>query len=62
MKRRHRLIFLGISLVVLILLGRVVSNGFDFLLNQFWFTSGLLMLILLSLVDQPFFQKTQTFF
>ncbi|MGY6741302.1 MAG: ATP-binding protein [Cecembia sp.] len=62
MNKRTRLIFLGLSLVLLIGVGRFVTNGFEFLLNDFWFTSGFLLLILLSLIDQPHFSKDSSIF
>jgi len=62
MNRRTRLIFLMISLIVLICVGYFVTRNFDFLLNDFWFTSGFLLLILLSLIDQPHFSKDSNVF
>lgn len=62
MNKRTRLIFLGLSLILLIGVGRFVTNDFAFLLNDFWFTSGFLLLILLSLIDQPHFSKDSSVF
>jgi hypothetical protein len=62
MNKRTRLIFLGLSIIVLISVGRYVTNDFNFLLNDFWFTSGFLLLILLSLIDQPHFSKDSNVF
>ncbi|ADR23412.1 hypothetical protein MATR_27380 [Marivirga tractuosa] len=62
MNKRTRLIFLGLSLILLIGVGRFVTNDFNFLLNDFWFTSGFLLLILLSLIDQPHFSKDSSIF
>ena len=62
MNKRTRLIFLGLSLTLLIGVGRIVTSSFDFLLNDFWFTSGFLLLILLSLIDQPHFSKDSSIF
>ena len=62
MERRTRLIFLGLSLIILVSLGYSVTRSFDFLLNDFWFTSGFLLLILLSLIDQPHFSKDSNVF
>jgi hypothetical protein len=62
MNKRTRLIFLGLSLIVLISVGQYVTNDFKFLLNDFWFTSGFLLLILLSLIDQPHFSKDSNVF
>jgi len=62
MGRRTRLIFLGLSLVLLITIGYFITDDFSFLLNDFWFTSGFLLLILLSLIDQPHFSKESNVF
>jgi len=62
MNKKARLIFLGLSLIILICVGYFVSKSFDFLLNDFWFTSGFLLLILLSLIDQPHFSKDSNVF
>lgn len=62
MTRRLRFIYLGLCLILLLGLGYYVTGNFQFILNDFWFTSGLLLLILLSLVTQPHFSKeTQIF-
>jgi hypothetical protein len=42
--------------------GRWITHSFDFVLTQFWFTSGLFLLILLSLIDQPNFSKDSNIF
>lgn len=62
MKKKLRLNFLLVSLALLIALGWLVEGNFNFLLHGFWFTSGFLLLILLSLVDQPFFSKDSNIF
>lgn len=62
MGRRLRLILLALCLAALVIIGRLSTGSFDFLLHQFWFTAGLFLLILLSLVDQPFFSKDANLF
>ena len=62
MNKRTRLIFLGLSLALLVAIGWLVKGNWDFLLNDFWFTSGFLLLILLSLIDQPHFSKDSNVF
>jgi len=62
MNKQTRLIFLGLSLITLVGVGRLVTENFDFLLKDFWFTSGFLLLILLSLIDQPHFSKDSNVF
>ena len=51
-----------ISLFVLVTIGWFINHSFDFLIKDFWFTSGLLLLILLSLIDQPHFSKDSNVF
>gem|GEM_PF-4266489 len=62
MSKNYRLSFLGISLIILVILGRFLTGNYNFLLDDFWFTSGLLLLILLSLIDQPHFSKDSNIF
>lgn len=62
MSRRLRLIFLFLSFMVLVVVGRIATGGFDFMIQQFWFISGLFLLILLALVDQPHFSKDANIF
>lgn len=62
MDRKTRLIFLVLSIAVLIIIGRYFIGNYHFLLNDFWFTSGLLLMILLSLIDQPFYSKDSDVF
>jgi len=62
MTKTYRLILLGLSFLLLVGLGLYIRHDFSFLLNDFWFTSGLLLLILLSLIDQPHFSKDTNVF
>jgi len=62
MNKRARLIYLTISLITLVVVGRLLTHSFYFVISQFWFTSGLLLLILLSLIDQPNFSKDSNIF
>lgn len=62
MSKRYRLTLMGLSFVILICVGYAINHSFYFLINDFWFASGLLLLILLSLVDQPFFSKDSNIF
>jgi uncharacterized protein len=62
MTKIYRLILLGLSFLLLVGLGFFIRHDFSFLLNDFWFTSGLLLLILLSLIDQPHFSKDTNVF
>lgn len=51
-----------ISTVLLTGVGFYAEKNFSFILNQFWFASGLLLLVLLSLIDQPHFSKDANIF
>ena len=55
-------IFLGLCLAVLTGIGRATTGSYSFLSGDFWFTAGLLLLILLSIVDQPHFSKDANVF
>lgn len=62
MSRKYRLVLMAISIVALCFVGWFIRGDFSFLTKDFWFTSGLLLLVLLSLVDQPFFSKDSDIF
>ncbi len=62
MSKKYRLILMIISFLVLTVVGWFINRNFSFLINDFWFTSGILLLILLSLVDQPFFSTDSNIF
>ena len=53
---------MGLSLIILLCVGAFFTHSLSFIVNDFWFASGLLLLILLSLVDQPFFSKDSNIF
>lgn len=57
MSKKYRLFLMLLAIIMLVVVGWCINKDFSFLINDFWFTSGLLLLILLSLVDQPFFSK-----
>src|SRR4051794_9599979 len=62
MSRRNRLVILLLSLGTLVCTASILGINPRELLDQFWFTAGLLLLILLALVDQPFFSKDANIF
>src|SRR5687767_2441662 len=62
MTQRYRLTMMLASLTVILVVGRWNTGSFQFATGQFWFVSGALLLILLSLVDQPFFSKDAQIF
>ena len=62
MSKAYRLTLIAFSLIILIGVGYFLTGSLNFVLNDFWFTSGLLLLILLSLIDQPHFSKDSNIF
>lgn len=62
MKLRYRLVFLAFFLSILFAIGYFTTQNFDFVVNDFWFASGLLLLVLMSLIDQPFFSTDANVF
>ncbi len=62
MKLRYRLAFLVIFLILLIIVGYFDTQNLQFITNDFWFASGFLLLILMSLIDQPFFSTDANVF
>ena len=55
---RYRLFLLLSSLIILFIIGRIVTGSFQFALHDIWFTSGIFLVILISLIDQPHFSIT----
>lgn len=62
MKLSYRLTMLFVSLIVILAVGWFSLHTFEFATGQFWFISGALLLIMLSLVDQPHFSKDANVF
>ncbi|MDX6499129.1 MAG: hypothetical protein QOG23_2389 [Blastocatellia bacterium] len=62
MSVRSRLIFLLLAFIALIAVGLYATGSFDFVLHHFWFVSGFFLLLLLSLIDQPYFSKDANVF
>jgi hypothetical protein len=62
MTHRYRLMLMLISMAIILAVGRFATGGFAFATTQFWFIAGALLLILLSLVDQPHFSKDANVF
>ncbi|MDC7228519.1 MAG: DUF87 domain-containing protein [Spirochaetales bacterium] len=60
--RSYRIWLLTISMVLIVILGRALTGDFDFLLSDYWFVSGILLVILISLIDQPFFSTESNTF
>lgn len=51
-----------LSFVTLLSIGFVFYKDFSFITGEFWFTSGLLLLVLLSLIDQPHYSTDSNIF
>lgn len=62
MSKKYRLILMILSIISLLAVGWFINRDFSFAINDFWFTAGLLLLILLSLIDQPHFSKDSNIF
>src|SRR5690554_1569136 len=62
MSRKYRIILLSCTFVLLQVVGIILERSFINLLSSFWYTSGFVLLVLLSLVDQPFFSKDSNIF
>ena len=62
MSRTYRLALMVLSIAALLIVGYAINGSLCFLLDSFWFTAGLLLLITLSLVDQPHFSKDANVF
>ena len=59
---RYRLVLLFFSLGILLAVGRNLTGSFQFVLGDIWFTSGIFLVILISLIDQPHFSKDANVF
>ena len=62
MNKRYRLVLFGLEIIALIIVTQLCTGNILVALSDLWFSSGLLMLILLSLIDQPFFSKDTNIF
>jgi hypothetical protein len=51
-----------LSMAILCIVGWFINRDLSFVINDFWFTAGLLLLILLSLIDQPHFSTDANIF
>ncbi len=62
MNRVARLTFLMLGILIFLGIGKLSTGSFKFAVSDFWFTAGILMVLLLSLVDQPHFSKDANVF
>jgi uncharacterized protein len=62
MNIKVRIFFLLAYFICLTVLGFELTGSLEFMTGSFWFTSGFLLLLLLSFIDQPFFSKDANVF
>jgi len=62
MSKKYRFILFLISIIILVVISTIIVGDISKLLTQFWFSAGILLLILLSLIDQPHFSKDANIF
>lgn len=62
MTKKYRFILFIVAIVLLITISLCINKNITQLVSQFWFSSGILLLILLSLIDQPHFSKDANIF
>lgn len=62
MSRKYRIIIFSIMTIMFIILGFLIEGSLMDLFNSFWFTSGILLLFVLSLIDQPYFSNESSIF
>ncbi|WP_433012267.1 hypothetical protein [Treponema pectinovorum] len=62
MSKKYRFILFVISILILLVISICINKSILLSISQFWFSSGILLLILLSLIDQPHFSKDANIF
>lgn len=62
MSKNYRLTLFLIEIVSLVIISHICTGSIMNALSNMWFSSGLMMILLLSLVDQPFFSKDSNIF
>ncbi|WP_222703865.1 hypothetical protein [Treponema pectinovorum] len=62
MSKKYRFILFVISILILLVISSCINKSILLSISQFWFSSGILLLILLSLIDQPHFSKDANIF
>lgn len=62
LSKKYRVILFVLSLSLLITISFLINKNLSSLITEFWFSSGILLLILLSLIDQPHFSKDSNIF
>jgi hypothetical protein len=59
---KYRLALLILSISSLLIIGKLITGSFDFVLSDIWFASGIFLVVLISLIDQPHFSKDGSVF
>lgn len=62
MSVKYRLIVYSIAILLLCIITHICTGSVLNSVSQFWFSAGILLVILLSLIDQPFFSKDANIF
>lgn len=62
MSKTYRCVLYLLSIIILLGISYIIEGNLLTVISQFWFSSGILLLILLSLIDQPFFSKDANVF
>lgn len=62
MSVKYRLIVYLIAVFLLCIITHICTGSVFNSISQFWFSAGILLVILLSLIDQPFFSKDANIF
>lgn len=62
MNKKYRMIIYGLAIILLCTITWIVTGNLLNAITQFWFSAGILLVILLSLIDQPFFSKDANVF
>ncbi|TGL23068.1 ATP-binding protein [Leptospira yanagawae] len=62
MSKNYRFILFISSIAIFLLIGYLTVDDFFYRFDNFWLSSGILLLILLSLIDQPHFSKDSNIF
>ena len=62
MNKKYRIFIYLLSISLLCFITWIVTGNILNAFSQFWFSAGILLVILLSLIDQPFFSKDANIF
>ena len=62
MNKKYRIIIYSLAIILLCIITQIFIGNLLTVISQFWFSAGILLVILLSLIDQPFFSKDANIF